>query len=655
MLQADQLINEKYRVLDQAGTGDLGPVYRVLDVETEKICALKTLQLPGGTSQNLFVRLLEDTDKIQNLRHPHIVSPGRLEEMEGSQPFFVREFFEGITLKELIQKEAPLPIHRACSIARQIAQALEAAHHAGIVHGDLKPSSVLLVSEDSGESAKVLGFGLFSIKQDRFVDLSRLALKDGVHHLIGAPEYISPEQAMGSSAEVLDGRSDLYSLGVIWHQMLAGEAPFRGDNAMEILLAHLFTEPQSLCNRPELAVPETLDRLLMRTLAKKREDRPASATALIDQLTVWEEPAAPSEFSKPLQAPVVDADWAPRPQQPVTAPSHSAPDKLDIALGANWKSPTPAPVILEAPALAHMRDQTSASQEPAIPEPPRMPPPAALSPEVETPFIADIRSSPPATEETRESPLDIPLHEETPPSVAPTPAQAPAVTGPIIFGNYMPRERKPRRKGLPWWAAAAIVIVILLGAGCGWLYYSGRTYWFRPDYAKLRISTFLASFSIPERGAQPSATPPAALQPAPSTSSAPASAPAAPKSPPPTATPETVPSSITPMKIQSQSNGAPPNSPASETASSSIARMKAPARRAPAHPQIVKTPVTTNSTSVIREALARGDYFFERGEYDSAIQAYEGGLAHDPSNQKLMDGIARAKRAKAAEAKFLSQ
>ncbi|MGH9328789.1 MAG: serine/threonine-protein kinase, partial [Terriglobia bacterium] len=246
MLQPGQLISEKYRVLEEAGAGELGPLYRVQELETGKVCALKIIKLPDDADRDLLRRLLEDVDRIENLKGPHIIPPGRVEGADGNQPYVVREFLEGVTLEELIRKEAPVPFHRACSIARQVAQALETAHHAGIVHGDLKPSRILLVPGDGAEIVKVLGFGFFTLKQNYFLELSKLALKDGDHPLMGAPEYISPEQAIGTGAEGLDGRSDLYSLGIIWHQMLTGEVPFRGQNTMEILLAHLFTAPPPL-------------------------------------------------------------------------------------------------------------------------------------------------------------------------------------------------------------------------------------------------------------------------------------------------------------------------------------------------------------------------------------------------------------------------
>ncbi|MGH9328703.1 MAG: hypothetical protein ACRD2B_18705, partial [Terriglobia bacterium] len=475
-----------------------------------------------------------------------------------------------------------------------------------------------------------------------------------------------PEQAIGTGAEGLDGRSDLYSLGIIWHQMLTGEVPFRGQNTMEILLAHLFTVPPPLHNRLGLEVPETLDRLLMRMLAKKREDRPASATAVVDQLSAWETPAGPSEFSKPLDEPTLETrSQAPSPELQFPSPEPLIPEPLPPPLMASEKVSSPS--SMERGAHPDP-DRQLRTPEPVVSEATATVPPVAFGSEPETAFVADIHPSPSgAPEEPPPSPLDIPLHEESaaPPAAAPPPR--PTTSGPVIFGGYVQREVKSPRKSASRWAIAAIVIIILLGAGCGWLYLSGRTYWFRPDFVKWRISSFLSSSSMPPEGAPPSQTPRTAPQPAPPAASA---TPSAPQTLP---TPKTLPqaiaaatmatpsSSVALTELRKQPKTTIEHPRPSETASSSLTPAKVPVHHLPAHPHVLRaslpprTSPARSSTNPIRDALARGDHLFEHGEYDNAIQAYESGLAIDPENQNLIDAIARAKRAKAAEAKFLGQ
>src|SRR5579883_1741519 len=228
-------------------------------------CVLKPHCL-NGTAE--IEPLKQELEKIQALRHSNIASGGTIEETEDHHFFIHREFLDGVTLEEVIWKQAPLPLSRTCAIAKQIARALESAHHAGIIHGNLTPSQVLLVSEENEERIKVLGFGTLILKKDRFINLARLALRDGGALLFGDPEYISPEQAVGMAVDALDGRSDLYSLGVILYQMLTGDLPIQRSNAMETVLGHVFSEPRPLGDRRELEIPEVIDTLVRRLLAK---------------------------------------------------------------------------------------------------------------------------------------------------------------------------------------------------------------------------------------------------------------------------------------------------------------------------------------------------------------------------------------------------
>ncbi|MBZ5513695.1 MAG: protein kinase [Acidobacteriia bacterium] len=177
-----------------------------------------------------------------------------------------------------------MAVPRACSVVKQVSSALDAAHRLGLIHRDIKPDNIVLIDTPEGEQAKVLDFGIAKLKESRRSDTSGMTLT-GTGVVIGTPQYMSPEQAMGKRGDQLDGRSDLYSLGIVMYQMLTGDLPFHADTTMEMLLAHLQTPPTPIRSiHPELQIPEPIANLVMRLLAKKPEQRPASAEALIAEI-----------------------------------------------------------------------------------------------------------------------------------------------------------------------------------------------------------------------------------------------------------------------------------------------------------------------------------------------------------------------------------
>lgn len=766
MPDAREFLHDKYRILSDIADGDLGPVFRARDVDSGAICAIHLIVIPAPENESALAALREEITKVP--AHPNIVPPGDLLQTAGGQPFFVRELVEGQTLEQVVRSEAPLGLARACGIARQVALALEAAHHAGITHGDLKPSSVLLTKDEKGgETVKVLGVGMFPLKQRRFVEMARLAISDG--SMFGTPEYISPEQAVGTSFAALDGRSDLYSLGVIWYEMLSGEPPFRG-SAMEVLLGQLFAEPPSLQDRAELQLPETLNRLLMRTLAKRRDDRPASATALVDQLSAWEQPApvsgpepetaaappinedlglgvpplAPAaasidlhEFEQPMTPPATGefARTEPSPlfqEQPSEEPSPSTEPVRGKAVPAAMLPPielelfkpepasafpseseglatTPAgagfDVSLEDREARASREESaeSANESPAqIGEPAiavstdsrvgaptgisfgravelRDPAPSAhaapvLAPPIErqpaeefTRGVAAARQIPEHEFAAARTSVEIPLEQPVTaaPPVSKMPGRSPADA--VIFGGYVPPVIRPKASRTRYWLWSVAAVIVLVLIGCGWLYYTGRTYWFHPDFLKWRAaSLFSASSPHDSQAKQPAVSPLAASSPpaasASGNSSAPgggsaASAPAAGSTSQQTAAPTT----IAPMQVNNNPPGA-----SSQPAASSNLPAQAPVQSAanmPARAPQTKPAANTatpqqgpdSSVALVQQALKRGGYYFDRGQYDRAIRIYQDGLTKVPGDHMLVEAVARARRAKAAEAKFLGQ
>ena len=285
------LVRGKYQILAKVGQGGMGSVYRAMHTRFKEVRALKVIS-PELASDATFVRRFEQEAVItRKLQHPNAVRIEDIDQAEDGRPFIVMEFIEGRSLKDVIEQEAPMAVERVCSITKQVAAVLDAAHTLGLIHRDIKPANIALVrsANESGtqsEQVKVLDFGIAKLKEAHLEDskahLSHMTLT-GTGVVVGTPAYMSPEQAKGLKSEQLDGRSDLYSLGIVMYQMLTGELPLKADSTIEQLMAHINTPPKAIQNvRPDLKIP--VARAVMRCLEKNRELRPATGLAMIGEI-----------------------------------------------------------------------------------------------------------------------------------------------------------------------------------------------------------------------------------------------------------------------------------------------------------------------------------------------------------------------------------
>jgi serine/threonine-protein kinase len=279
-------VRGRYRIIGKIGEGGMGAVYKAQHTGFDELRAIKVLNPEFAGRAELHERFKREAYITRKLRHPNAVQVEDIDEAEDGCPFIVMEYIEGKSLKLVMEEQGPLPAARVCAIAKQVAAALDAAHRLGMVHRDIKPDNIVLVQTEEGEKAKVLDFGIARIKESKRAEEGKSKDLTGSGFALGTPLYISPEQAAGKRGDDLDGRSDLYSLGVVMYQMLTGDVPFNSQTTMDLLIAHIQQLPNPIrLVRPGIQIPDTLAALVMRLLQKKRELRPPSAAALIEDLT----------------------------------------------------------------------------------------------------------------------------------------------------------------------------------------------------------------------------------------------------------------------------------------------------------------------------------------------------------------------------------
>ena len=301
---ADPLIGSvmdgRYRIEQRIGDGGMGVVYRATHVVLKKPFALKVMRADRSTDPNIVQRFMREARAASGIGHPNIVNINDFGTSEDGSAYLAMEFLDGVTLAEAMQS-GPIPFARALDIFIQIAGALEAAHEQGIVHRDLKPENIMVVrAGKQNELVKVLDFGIAKVK-NAAAKITQTGL------VFGTPHYMSPEQAAG---QPVDHRSDIYSLGVIMYQVLAGELPFAAESLMALMTKHMF-EPAPSLRESGHAVPSALDAIVARCLQKKPELRHASMRELESDLRrVQLSPVSEPRPAAPLSAFSLSASFA---------------------------------------------------------------------------------------------------------------------------------------------------------------------------------------------------------------------------------------------------------------------------------------------------------------------------------------------------------
>ncbi|MFJ4541758.1 serine/threonine-protein kinase [Streptomyces tibetensis] len=257
-----RVLAERYELIEEAGRGGMGQVWRATDRELGRVVAVKVLPPELTRHEEFRVRFRREARTIASLSHRNIAVLHDVgEDVQGAEttPFLVMEFIDGRTLADALS-EGPFTVDRALDVGRGIAEALAHSHAQGLVHRDIKPSNVMLTSEDG---VKVLDFGISKVVAETTTRLTATGMT------VGTPAYLSPEQLTGGA---VDGRSDQYSVGCLLYELLTGRPPFLGDSPFAVMHQHISKEPLAPSGlRPQ--IPAAVDEVVLRALSKDREQR----------------------------------------------------------------------------------------------------------------------------------------------------------------------------------------------------------------------------------------------------------------------------------------------------------------------------------------------------------------------------------------------
>ena len=251
----------RYEVVAELGRGAMGVVYKARDPQIDRMVAVKTVSLWGqelDEEKEFRLRFLHEAKAAGRLHHPGIVAIFDAgENPENNHPYIVLEYVAGEALNRILAREKKLPLPTALQLTQEVAEALDYAHAQGVIHRDIKPANILVTEEGH---AKIADFGIAKLNLAHFTVPGRL---------LGTPAYMAPEQLSGEAA---DGRSDLFSLGVILYAMVTGHSPFHGDSATTVSFKVANREPLP-ATALDLTLPHELDEVISRAMAKDPRQR----------------------------------------------------------------------------------------------------------------------------------------------------------------------------------------------------------------------------------------------------------------------------------------------------------------------------------------------------------------------------------------------
>ena len=268
-----QVVADRYHIIKKLGEGGMGAVYLGEHVKMGRKSAIKVMMASMAHDPDAVARFNREASNASRISHPNVCQIFDFGETSDGLIYLAMEFIEGKSLKDLVEHEGAIPAVRAAHIIRQSADALQAAHDLGIVHRDIKPDNIMIVQGKGGDDiVKVVDFGIArAVGGD---EQGQKVTKTGL--VVGTPEYMSPEQLSGDK---LDGRSDIYSLGLVLYRMITGTLPFQADSAQETMIKRLTDDPMPLAEaRTDIEFPPKLQLVMNTALARSAAERYQSAS-----------------------------------------------------------------------------------------------------------------------------------------------------------------------------------------------------------------------------------------------------------------------------------------------------------------------------------------------------------------------------------------
>src|SRR3954463_9078895 len=370
-LSPGTVVRGKYEIKEKIGTGGMASVYRAQHLAFNEVVAMKVVSQKLMEDEGFLKRFKTEAVVTRKLEHPNAVRVEDFDTLEDGRPFMAMEYVNGRSLRHILVDKKVLPAERAVNIARQACAALAAAHVLGITHRDIKPDNILLVENPDGtDTVKVLDFGIAKIREGS-TDFGAGYTPTQTGLVVGTPQYLSPEQAMGKHGAEVDGRADLYALGVVLYEMLTGQLPFHSDTTIGLLMHHIHTVPTPAHYlKPDLNIPAAISLVLMKTLEKDPDKRFQTADEMVTALSAPQNWAATavmgsaqntvvSTLPTPVVVPTTAATSAPA---PVAIPAAATPAAAAVAAATETETPLP----MEAPT-----PQPAKISTPVLPRPPR--------------------------------------------------------------------------------------------------------------------------------------------------------------------------------------------------------------------------------------------------------------------------------------------
>ena len=382
---APQVFSGKYVVQEEIAKGGMGVIYKALDRTLNRVVAIKLVHAHLSGDSSFVERFLREARAMARLQHDNIVTIYAVEEDQGTQ-LLVMEYFQSSNLRVLTRNQPRFPLREVVSITHQLASALAFAHAHGIIHRDIKPANVLV---DTRRKTKLTDFGIAAALDEASIT--------STGQVIGTPEYMSPEQARGTA---LDGRSDLYSVGIMLYEMLTGKTPY-ADSSKTSILGKLAFDQQELSLQFPSDIPSVLQGVVRDLLRRQPDERIPDADTLANQLheilyTLPSSPTVPTSqesdatilVTQPPPAKAPKSAWPDSPQ--AVAPGGMAETRVAPSMGTKSGGGSPAAMAPRFPPQPHMDETTllpaqprtsigNAKPSPAIAPTPQPQPPAQTS------------------------------------------------------------------------------------------------------------------------------------------------------------------------------------------------------------------------------------------------------------------------------------